>query len=310
VYNVVDDESNPRTTPVIGLIGLGNMGAAIAGRLALHTRPIVLDLDADKVAEVASRDRVEVAGTIADFSPADIVVLSLPHPAASRAVVAELVGHLRPGGVIVETSTVGPDLVAELAGVASARGIGFIDAALAAGVGQMRDGVAAALVGGDPEVIERARPALDAFTGSVYVIGELGRGAALKVINNAVAHAVMVVLVEAAALAAANGIDRAHLIRLMTGSDAGLTRPLEHRLMERIAVGDFDGGMPTAAALKDSTLALALAQELHVPLFAIGGSHAVYEIANAAGLGRLDYAAIAKLWEDWLGLPLSVAGAS
>jgi 3-hydroxyisobutyrate dehydrogenase len=169
----------------------------------------------------------------------------------------------------------------------------------------MRKGVAAGLVGGDAADIEAARPALDAFLERVYVIGTQGTGAALKVINNAVAHAVMVVLVEAAALATASGIDRSHLLRLMTGNDAGLTRPLEHRLIERIAQGNYEGGMPTAAALKDSILAIDYARSRGVPIFAISGSHAVYEMATAQGFGRLDYAAIAKLWEEWIGKPMS-----
>jgi len=57
--------------------------------------------------------------------------------------------------------------------------------------------------------------------------------------------------------------------------------------------------MPLDAARKDSVLALELAQSLGVPLFAIQGSHTVYEIAASAGYGRDDYAAVAKLWADW-----------
>ena len=59
------------------------------------------------------------------------------------------------------------------------------------------------------------------------------------------------------------------------------------------------GGMPLEAARKDSVLALQLAQSLGVPLFAIQASHAVYEMGVAAGYGREDYAAVARLWADW-----------
>ena len=57
--------------------------------------------------------------------------------------------------------------------------------------------------------------------------------------------------------------------------------------------------MPLDAARKDSVLALQLAQTLGVPLFAIQGSHSVYDIGVAAGYGRDDYAVVAKLWADW-----------
>jgi 3-hydroxyisobutyrate dehydrogenase-like beta-hydroxyacid dehydrogenase len=59
--------------------------------------------------------------------------------------------------------------------------------------------------------------------------------------------------------------------------------------------------MPTDAARKDSTLALALAQANGVPLFAIQGAHTAYDLAVTAGLGRQDYAALATLWEQWTG---------
>ena len=63
--------------------------------------------------------------------------------------------------------------------------------------------------------------------------------------------------------------------------------------------------MPTEAARKDSVLALRLAQEAGVPLFAIHAAHIPYELAVANGLGREDYAALAKLWEQWTGRRLA-----
>lgn len=59
--------------------------------------------------------------------------------------------------------------------------------------------------------------------------------------------------------------------------------------------------MPTEAARKDSVLALRMAQEGGVPLFAIQGAHSAYELAVRAGLARQDYAALGRLWEEWTG---------
>ena len=73
---------------------------------------------------------------------------------------------------------------------------------------------------------------------------------------------------------------------MLAGPDGGLIRPLTHRMMQRVAHGDFDGGMPLNAARKDSTLALAMAQDGHVPLFATQAAHTVYDLAVARGLGR------------------------
>ena len=82
--------------------------------------------------------------------------------------------------------------------------------------------------------------------------------------------------------------------------ESGLMRPLTHRFGERILKQDFEGGMSTANAHKDSTLILDLAKDLGVPIFATSAAHSVYEIAMREGLEKKDYAAISKLWEKWL----------
>jgi 3-hydroxyisobutyrate dehydrogenase len=74
--------------------------------------------------------------------------------------------------------------------------------------------------------------------------------------------------------------------------------------------GNYAGGMSVSNARKDSTLALATAQELGVPLHAILAAHTPYEIAEALGLGNLDYASLATLWEQWTGVRFSQAETS
>src|SRR5215469_11452490 len=159
----------------------------------------------------------------------------------------------------------------------------------------MAAGRSTLLVGGKAEDLDAAAGVFAALAPRVLRFGDVGSGMAAKVINNAVAHAVMVILVEAAA----TGVALHDLANLLADPDAGLPRPLTHRFVERVLRADYEGGMPTEAARKDSTLALALAQTSGVPLFAIQGAHTVYELALADGLGRLDYASIAQLWEGW-----------
>lgn len=163
----------------------------------------------------------------------------------------------------------------------------------------MAGGTASLALGGDLAVIARVQATLDAIAPKQVYFGAHGAGAAAKVINNAVAHALMVVVAEAGAMATAAGVDCQKLITLLSDPQMGLHRPLTYRYADRIMKGDYAGGMPLAAARKDSVLALQLAQHLGVPLFAIQASHSVYDLGVAAGYGREDYAAIAKLWADW-----------
>ena len=114
-------------------------------------------------------------------------------------------------------------------------------------------------------------------------------------------HALMVVLIEAGAMAGKLGVPLDALADIL-GSADGVTRPLQHRFRERILGGNYEGGMSVANARKDSMLALETAQDCGVPLFALLAAHTPYEIADRQGMGELDYAALAKLWEEWCDL--------
>ena len=283
---------------LVALAGLGNMGSAVAGRLAERFTVLGFDVDPARRADAAARHGIDVVDELALLARASTVVLSLPTPEISASVVRTLLADLRPGTLIVETSTVNPVDMWRLRDLCAPR-IRVVDAAILSGVAQMAAGRSTLLVGGTAEDLDRAASVLEALAPRVLRFGDVGSGMAAKVINNAVAHAVMVVLIEAGAMAAATGVAQDDLAKLLADPDAGLLRPLTHRFVERVLRADYEGGMPTEAARKDSTLALALAQSSGVPLFAIQGAHTVYELAVADGLGRLDYAAIARLWEGW-----------
>ncbi|WP_233205661.1 NAD(P)-dependent oxidoreductase [Cryobacterium sp. Y82] len=293
------------TDGVVALCGLGNMGAAIASRLVRSYRVIGFDLDAAR-REDARRMGVQVVDEAAELAQASVVILSLPVPAISLNVVTALAPGLKPGSVIVETSTVNPADMATLVGAAGESAV--VDAAILSGVAGMSAGNSTLLTGGDGEVLDRLDDMFGTMSSRIIRIGPSGSAMAAKVINNAVAHAVMVVLVEASTMAVKSGLRIEQLVDLLRDPNAGLIRPLTHRVADRVMNADYDGGMPTEAARKDSTLALQLAQSVGVPLFAIQGAHTAYELALAQDLGRLDYAAIAKLWEHWTGASLVAGG--
>lgn len=285
----------------VAVIGLGNMGSEIARRLATRFDVAGYDADSGTAAKLAATSPVKVAGGLAELAAARFAVLSLPTRQASLSVVTELCSVLSPGSIVIETSTVNPSDITRLSELCGPAGLQLVDAAILAGVAQMRLGQAAVMASGADAAVALAAPLIETMSQEWTNVGALGSAMALKVIHNAVIHGVMVVLAEALALAKAAGADPEQLVTILKDPDRGLQRPLTHRVAERMLTGNFDGGMPTEAALKDSVLALELAQQGHVPLFAMQSSHTVYEAAVAMGLGRLDYAAIARLWEQWGG---------
>jgi len=283
--------------PRVGVVGLGNMGGVIAARLARSGPVTGFDAEPGR-REAAAGNGIDVAGDAAAVAAgSDVLLLSLPRPDISRAVLEEAVGALGDGGLVIETSTIGPADARAAHARAAEAGVGYVDAAILSGVEQVRDGTSAFLVGGEAGDVERAEPVLRRVCERVMRFAGPGTGMAAKVINNAVAHAEMVVLAEAAALAGAEGIALDRLCELLEQEDAGVKRPLSGRLAGRVRERRYDGGMPTEAARKDSTLALDMARAGGVPLFAMQAADTVYELALRAGLGRKDYASIATLWE-------------
>ncbi len=282
------------------VIGLGNMGIEVASRLAEGGPVVGFDLSAERLALAEARG-LEIAHSLESaVGGAGAVILSLPTPVASRAVVAALAGLLPRGSLVIETSTVTPADISVMHALCAQAGIGFIDAAIQSGVEIMARGGSVLLIGGEPDTVALAKPWLDAMSPRQSIMGGVGAGAAAKVINNAVAHGVYVVLAEALAMARANGITTEDFVAMMSGADAGLVRPLTHRIGERVAQRNFAPGMPLDAARKDSVLALEVAQRDGIPLFAIQGAHTAYELACAQGLGREDYAVLATLWDKWI----------
>jgi 3-hydroxyisobutyrate dehydrogenase-like beta-hydroxyacid dehydrogenase len=271
----------------VGIVGLGNAGSAMVTALSGHMPLLGFDIDPKRRQAVAHL-ALECVPSLGDLARrARVVVLSLPHPDISRRTVAELVSSTPRPGLVIETSTVTHTVAQELHTLCQAQHVGFVDAAIASGVASMAAGKITFLVGGTAEDVAQAEPVLKAMAASIMHLGPVGAGMGAKIVVNAVMHAVMVVLIEAGAMAT---------------KLEGLMRPLTHRVQERIMGGNYAGGMSVSNARKDSVLALATAQELGIPLYAILASHTPYEIAEASGMGNLDYASLATLWEQWIGV--------
>jgi 3-hydroxyisobutyrate dehydrogenase-like beta-hydroxyacid dehydrogenase len=288
----------------LGIIGLGNAGSALATALSGRIPLIGYDASPARRDAVATLD-LTWAGSVAEVAAAsETVLLSLPKPEISRAVVAEILAGSHKPATVIETSTITPRTARELGETCAAAGVAFVDAAIGGGVQSMADAKCTFMVGGDPASFAKAKPVLDLLAETIHHLGPVGAGSGAKIVNNGVMHALMVVLIEAAAMGKKLGIEMPKLVEIL-GRPDGIRRPLEHRVKERMIQGNYNGGMSVMNARKDSTLALETAIDCGVPLFAMLAAHTPYEIAQQKGMGDLDYAALAKLWEEWCDLDFS-----
>jgi 3-hydroxyisobutyrate dehydrogenase len=280
----------------VALLGLGTMGAGMAAnwlakgfQLSVwnrtHARAQAL---AGKGARVATTPREAAEG-------ADCVFAMVADDAASRAVWLGDDGALagaKTGAVVVESSTLTPDWVRELAGHARAKGCGFLDAPvggsrLAAASGELR-----LFVGGDAATLDKARPALIAIGSKIDLLGPAGAGATWKLINNQLVAAQVAALGEALDVARKAGFRPVQISSLILNGAA--SSPIVKTKLPSMLSGDYDEpDFALSLMLKDARYAAALAQSLGAPADLVSSAVKAFARAEAKGLGAKDIAAVA-----------------
>ena len=280
----------------VALLGLGAMGAGMAANWLAkgfgltvwnRTRARTQAL-ADKGARVATTPREAAEG-------ADCVFAMVADDAASRAVWLGDDGALagaKTGAVVVESSTLTPDWVRELAGRARAKGCGFLDAPvggsrLAAASGELRF-----FVGGDAATLDKARPALIAIGSKIDLLGPAGAGATWKLINNQLIAAQVAALGEALDVARKAGFRPVQISSLILNGAA--SSPIVKMKLPSMLSGDYDEpDFALSLMLKDARYAAALAQSLGAPADLVSSAVKAFARAEAKGLGAKDIAAVA-----------------
>jgi len=289
----------------VGLLGLGNMGAALGERL-LDTGIEVLayDLNAEAAARLAGHGAVIAVSARQVADQAAVVIASLPSVAASHAVAAEVAG----GSSVrhyVETSTIGPDAAREIGGMMQRNGICFIDAAVSGGAPVARKGELAMMLAGDDASLAAVRPLLSRLSASMFEIGtEPGQAQLMKLVNNIVTAANMASAFEALILGTRLGLNPAMVVDVLNAGSARSMALVERRA-NAILSGRFDSGPKIALLQKDVQLALDAASAAGFPLEAIPTLHGAAELwadADKAGMAGQDVSALIRIVEDKAGV--------
>jgi 3-hydroxyisobutyrate dehydrogenase-like beta-hydroxyacid dehydrogenase len=282
----------------VGILGIGRMGGSMARALAAagfevvcwNRTPAAADSLAQELGGRAVRQPAEVAAA------ADICISMLADGTAVEAVFRGpdgLLAGARPETVLVDSSTVPPSTIRGFEADVRAAGAGLLDAPVSGSVGLAEAGSLTIMVGGDAADLERARPVLDALAKTVFYMGPLGTGAAMKLAVNALIFGLNEAVAEGLVLAEAAGIDRALAYDVLTASAAGA--PFVG--YKRAAFLEPDT-TPVAFALdlaaKDLRLIAELAREVGVPMpQAITNLEAI-TAASAGGRGDRDFSTVAE----------------
>ena len=285
----------------VGFVGLGAMGLP----MTLHL------IDSGHDVTVASRRRGPIdaavsAGATEGNGPqgvvdaSDVTILCLPNSPDVVEVIDAAWQAICNGRVIVDTSTIDPEVERSLHERVTAAGARYLEAPLSGGTVGAEKGTLTLMAGGESEVLDAARPALESFAGLIVHVGGPGMGQVVKLCNNLIYAAQMLATAEATTMAAKAGVDLQKLYEVISHSTGDCTAirtriPFEGVLADSPASNDWQPGFMTDLMAKDLDLAITYAAKEQSPLFTSGIVHQLLGAASQAGWGREDFSALGKV---------------
>ncbi len=287
------------STPNVGLIGLGAMGAGMAQSLrrAGYT-PHVFDIRAEVAQAFAAEGGTACASPAELGIACDVVVSVVVNAAQTENVLFGEQGcaaHMKPGSVFVMCSTVDPNWSIALEARLAEQGILYIDAPISGGAAKAASGQMTMMTSGTPEAYARAEPMLHAMAARVYKLGDkAGAGSKVKIINQLLAGVHIAAAAEAMALGLREGVDPAALYDVITHS-AGNSWMFENR-MAHVLAGDYTPLSAVDIFVKDLGLVLDMARASKFPLPLSSTAHQMFMQASTAGFAREDDSAVIKIF--------------
>ena len=291
------------TVEKVGFVGLGIMGAAMAGNLLEAGHEVVVHNRTRTKAERLAQNGARVADSPREVAEGSgIIFTMLPGPPQVDEVVAGERGLLKgakEGSLIVDTSTSSPVLTRELFRTARARGVGMLDAPVSGGDVGARDGTLSIMVGGEVEDFERARSLFELMGGTVVHVGGAGAGQVVKACNQIVVALVIEAVAEALVLGSKAGVAHHRIVEVLSGGLAA-NRVLEIK-GEKFLSHEFTPGGKVEYHRKDLGIALAAGREYGVTLPVTALVDQMFGILEAKGKGGWDHSALLSLIEEGSG---------
>lgn len=283
-----------------GIIGLGQMGAPVAGRLLEQGVSLVAyDIDADALSAVVAK------GATAAVSPAevarqcDVVLTVLPNGPHVESVADGPDGILASGNrnlLWLEMSTIDPEVTKRLAARCEEKSMRIVDTAIGGLTVDAAAGKLLFMVGASKEMFEKTQAFLKPLGRCVHC-GPTGAGVTMKLINNQLAGVTLVATIEALLMGRKAGLRYCDIKEVLSGTAANNAH-LHRAIPERIIKRDFEDGFGINLMVKDAGLALDLAERLNAPQTLGAIVQQLRQRALNQGWGDKDTTIIAKVFEE------------
>lgn len=290
--------------PVVGFIGLGIMGQPMARNLLKAGFGLV----------VYTRTRRKADGLLAEGarwadSPAAVarrapmvITMVADSPDVEQVVLGPqgIIEGVRPGGMVIDMSTVSPRVERAIAQQLATRGVAYMDAPVSGGSWGAIQGTLAIMVGGEEDAFRRVLPIFEAMGKSITYMGPSGAGQVTKLVNQVLVAVTLSGVAEALVFGAKAGADLLKTIEAVKGGAAGSWQLAN--LGPRIVKGDFAPGFMITLQLKDLRLILEMAQELALPLPLTALVAQLYRAAAVDGKGECGTQAVVTVLERLAGV--------
>jgi 3-hydroxyisobutyrate dehydrogenase-like beta-hydroxyacid dehydrogenase len=274
----------------VGVIGLGLMGTAITERLLADGYSVeVYNRTREKSEPLVKRGAVWSDNPL---ETCDRVIISLYTTDVVEAVLEKMHRFLRPGKVLIDTTTGDPQRMASLGASLAKRGVAYLEAPISGSSEQTRRHMSTALVAGPPEAFAASEDLLNCIAAKTYYVGEWGDGVRMKLVTNLVLGLNRAVLAEGLVFARAVGLSPSRALEVLLNSPA-YSKTMDAKGPKMVA-GDFTPQAKLSQHIKDVQLILDEASRngKYLPLSQV--HLALLEQAEADGLGELDNSAVIK----------------
>jgi 3-hydroxyisobutyrate dehydrogenase-like beta-hydroxyacid dehydrogenase len=285
----------------VGVIGLGNMGSAMAANL-VNAGFKVIGADISPEAHAASAkagvtivSRVSSAREVAEACRR--IILSLPSESALYEVCAELAASCAPGTIILETGTLPLAAKQKMLRLLAEKNVTLLDCPLSGTGAQAKNRDLAVYASGDSKAIQQVRPVIDAFARACYDLGEFGNGIKTKLVANLLVSVHNVVAAEAILFGVRSGLDPVNLVKVL-GDGAGTSRMLQIRgpmMANRTWVEETTASVTILQ--KDINLITEALRSAECPAPAFSACTPIYIAAIATGHAEHDPASVYEVIE-------------
>ncbi len=272
----------------VGFIGLGRMGRPMSSNLCRKGFHLAVhDINRDAVRELEALDAR--AATPSEIGAScDIVVTMLPNSEIVRDVALDLLTHMKPGGLLMDMSTIDPLVTDALAAAAAGRDVDFVDAPVGRLASHADRGESLFMVGASDRSFERVKPLLEAMGTTIHHCGPVGSGTRTKLVNNYLAIVSCQTNAEALALSQRFGLNLEKTLEVLYGTTA-INGQLKIAWPSKVLAGDIEPGFTVDLAHKDLTLIVEAANAAHVPISVGASAREAFSVARSRGFGSRDF---------------------